>query len=527
MIAIIKRKPFIMNRRQACPRLRSGNGVENEYPISYLQFMPKRKKEINWPVCSKENLIFGNSKSEVAIITLWTPTKKITDKLNPDSFCVAGQLYSKEGINFIIRNILAKPSIRYLIVCGTELSGSGKALADFFEKGVDKEHNVVGNDFAQIHKEIPKEFLDMVRRSVKLENLTGIQDIGRIKKKISGYTPVNKPFSEPRAFPSARKEGAKKFPTDQSVFKIRGKYIGEVWLEILKKILKFGTVNPTWYGGNVKELFNIAAVVVGEDPKKPQMFPYMQVNQKDIKNYSSHLMSGERGDEVYTYGERLWNYKGINQVEEVIIPYLKKYPTDRAALAVMFDLTNDHKASRAPCMTQVQATSLGDELNLTAYFRSHAVFSGWVLNAFGLRTVQRYIADKLSKKIGTLTIFSNCAHIYDNEWQTAEMIVKKYGNNTKFEAVDARGYFIINIENKDIVVKHYTPQGEYLQEFRQNGTKNKAAILLYKKLLLADAVSEISHAFDLGAELQKAELAIKLGLKYEQDKELKITNAKK
>jgi dihydropteroate synthase len=100
--------------------------------------------------------------------------------------------------------------------------------------------------------------------------------------------------------------------------------------------------------------------------------------------------------------------------------------------------------------------------------------------------------------------------------------VKKYGNKIKFEATDPRGYFMISIENKDIMVKHYTPKGEYIQEFRQNGTEEKASVLMYRKLLLADAVSEISHAFDLGAELQKAEMAIKRGIKYKQDDELKL-----
>lgn len=484
--------------------------------------MLKCNKKTSWPVCSNENLVLGNPESEIAIATLWTPTKKITDELDSNSFCVAGQLYSKEGINFIIRNILAKPSVRYLIVCGTELSGSGKVLVDFFEKGVDNDHMIVGNDFAKIHKEIPKEFLDLIRKNIKLENLIGVQDVNEIKKKIDNYKTINKPFSEPKIFPDAEKEEAKIFPTDQSVFKVRGRYIGNVWLQILKKILKFGTENPTWYGGNVKELFNIAAVITEEDPQNPEMFPFMQVNKEDIEKYSTAIMSGKKGDEVYTYGERLWNYKGINQVEDVIIPYLKKYPTDRAAIAMMFDLTNDHKAERAPCMTQVQATALGDELNLTAYFRSHAIFSGWVLNAFGLRTLQKHIANKLSKKIGTLTIFSNCAHIYDNEWQTAEGVVKKYGDKIKFEASDPRGYFVISVENKNIIVKHYTPQGEYIQEFQQNGIKGETAILMYRKLLLADAVSEISHAFDLGVELQKAEMAIKNNLKYIQDKELKF-----
>ncbi|MCK5413487.1 MAG: hypothetical protein KAI57_03900, partial [Candidatus Pacebacteria bacterium] len=357
-------------------------------------------------------------------------------------------------------------------------------------------------------------------KNVKIEKMIGIQDVDKIKKIITDYKFQEKSFAEPKVFAEKKEDEVKYFPTDQSVFKIRGKYVGEVWLEILENILKFGRLNPTWYGGNVKELFNIAAVVTDENSDEPKMFSHMQINEVDIENYCSHIMTGEKGDEVYTYGERLWDYKGINQVEDVIIPYLKQYPTDRAALAMMFDLTNDHKAERAPCMTQVQVTTLEDKVNMTAYFRSHAIFSGWALNAFGLRKVQKYIAEKLSKKLGTLTIFSNCAHIYDNEWQTAEGIVEKYGNKMKLEAADPRGYFIINIENENIVIKHYTPDGKFIQEFRQNGKEKSATVKLYRKLLSAKAISEISHAFDLGAEIQKAETAIKLGFTYVQDKEI-------
>ena len=171
-------------------------------------------------------------------------------------------------------------------------------------------------------------------------------------------------------------------------------------------------------------------------------------------------------------------------------------------------------------MCLVQATILNDKLNLTAYFRSHAMFSGWVLNAFGLRQVQHYIAQKLSKKIGLLTIFSNCAHIYENELPTAKNVIEKYSPKKLNYSIDPRGYFIIIIEGKEIVLKHYSPDNQFLQEFRQDGLINKAAVEMYNKLILAEAVSEVSHAFDLGTELQKAEIAVKNGLNYIQDKEL-------
>jgi len=477
-------------------------------------------KNQNWSIYFKENLILGNSASEAGLVTLWTPVEKIIKKLDKNLFFIAGQLYSKDGINYLLRNILANPSIRYLIICGQDLSGSGKALINFFQKGVAENYNIVDSDFATIHKEIPKDSLELLRQNVKIKNLIGISDPERIANELKSCPKIGRPFAEPQTFPERKIEKILTFPTDYSVFKLKEKYIGPAWLRILKLILRFGVINKTWYGNEVRELFNIAAVVSEENPLEPKMFPYFQVSEGDIKKYQANVMKGDKGDEIYTYGERLWNYKGINQVEEVVIPFLKKYPTDRAALAVTFDMTQDHKAPRSPCLCLVQATTLGDQLNLTAYFRSHAIFSGWVLNAFGLRQLQYYIAEKLSKKPGILTIFSNCAHIYDNEWRTAEEIVEKYYPKEFKYPFDPRGYFVIKIEGKEIVAQLYSPRGEFLEEFRQDGLVEKAAIGMFQKLILAEAISEISHAFDLGAELQKAEIAIKNNLKYTQDKEL-------
>jgi len=462
----------------------------------------------------------GNANSEICLISLWTPIEKIIEKIDKNLFCTAGQLYSKEGINYLLRNILVKPSIRCIIVCGQDLSGSGRALINFFQKGVDENYKIIDSDFALIHREIPKEALEALRKNVKVKDLININNAEEIKKGLQNYQSVGNSFAEPQEFPPHRPQKTSVFPSEHSVFKIREKYIGPAWLRMLNLILRFGIINKSWYGNSVKELFNIAVVIGDEDPVDMKIFPYFQFNKEDIKNYQESMMKGEKGEEVYTYGERLFNYKGINQVDEVIIPYLKKYPNDRASLAVTFDLTQDHKASRAPCLCLMQATTWKEELNLTAYFRSHAIFSGWVLNAFALRKIQYYIAQQLSKKLGSLTIFSNCGHIYDNELPMAEEIVDKYYPKEFDFPHDPRGYFIIKTEKKDMVASLYSPEGELLEEFRQDGLAEKATNKLFDKLILAESVSEISHAFDLGAELEKAEIAIKHNLKYTQDKEL-------
>lgn len=480
--------------------------------------MPKLAK---WPIYFTDNLVQGNPKSEAAIVTLWTPVKNITDKIDSSLFCLAGQLYSKDGVNYILRNILANPKIRYIIVCGRELSESGKALVNFFEKGIDEDYRIIGVESAQIDREISKEAMELIRREIKIENLIGISDAGKILEKLKNYQVIGEPFSEPLVFPEPKKDESQSFPSEESVYTIRNKYIGPAWLEALKLIEKFGSIRDTFYGTRTRGVFGIAAVISEEDSFDPKIFPYMRVSKEEIENYCKYIMSGDKGEEPYSYGQRLWNYKGINQIEEAIIAPLKIDPSDRATLAVIFDFTVDHKAHRLnrPCMCIVHAVVSNGKLNLTAYFRSHSILSGWVLNAFGLRCLQKYIADKTDYPMGTLTIFSNCVHIYENEWKIMEDIVKNYGDN--YECfLDPRGYFLISIEEKEIIAKHYSPDGKFLKEYKQDGTVAKPAMAMYNQLLRDNAVSQTAHAFDVGAELQKAEIAVKNGLKYAQDKEL-------
>ena len=83
---------------------------------------------------------------------------------------------------------------------------------------------------------------------------------------------------------------------------------------------------------------------------------------------------------------------------------------------------------------------------------------------------------------------------------------------------DHKGFFVIttDAEKKQITVKHYFKDNKpgYLIQGH-----SAEAILL--SLLQKELVSQLSHAGYLGAELSKAETALKLNLKYEQDKSLK------
>lgn len=483
----------------------------------------------DWPIYFKDKLVIWDINSDVWVVCLWTPVSIITDKLDKQNFSIAWQLYSKEWINYILRNILAHPRIKHIVICWEDRVWSWKALINLIDKWVDENNNVLDTDNCSIHKEISKEFIDIFRNHIKIHDLTWVFDSEIINSKIKELNlSWNELWYEWNIFPEAKIEFDWVMPTDQSVFKIRKRYAWQVWLEIIKKILKFWVIRESFHGNNCKELFNIAAVITDEDPDDFKLFPYFQITKEDIDNYIPKMMTWYKWTADYTYWERIWNFPEIegkdykyNQIEDVIIDYLTRYPTDRAACATIFWI-QDHTAKSSPCMTFLQATNVENKLDLTVYFRSHDIFGWWLLNAFWLRKLQKHIAYKLGWPVWNLTIYSNCAHIYDNNWWIAQDIINKYWNTLeKLDCeLDPRGYFNIEVDWDEIMAKHSSPNGKFLQEFRQNWKEERATIKLYNQLVLADVVSQINHAYDIGAEIQKAELAIKLNLKYTQDKPL-------
>jgi tetrahydromethanopterin S-methyltransferase subunit A len=87
---------------------------------------------------------------------------------------------------------------------------------------------------------------------------------------------------------------------------------------------------------------------------------------------------------------------------------------------------------------------------------------------------------------------------------------------------DPKGFFVIAVDRPagEIVVRHYTR--DYGPAHEMRGHSAEAIVL---GLLREELVSQLSHAGYLGAELAKAETALRLGLRYEQDRPLRPTAA--
>ena len=75
--------------------------------------------------------------------------------------------------------------------------------------------------------------------------------------------------------------------------------------------------------------------------------------------------------------------------------------------------------------------------------------------------------------------------------------------------VDPRGNFVIEIVGDELIVRHIDPQGIFLQEFR-GGTAEEI------RNQIARFITDPVHAMYMGAELARAELAMKNKTEYTQ-----------
>ena len=96
--------------------------------IGYYMKMTKFVTPIeNWPKLYHDILKVKDPTNHVGICTLWTErgiVEKIVEKL---PYNVIGNLYSAQGINAMIRNVMMNPNIRTIVIWGSRPFGSTRA----------------------------------------------------------------------------------------------------------------------------------------------------------------------------------------------------------------------------------------------------------------------------------------------------------------------------------------------------------------------------------------------------------------
>jgi len=131
----------------------------------------------------------------------------------------------------------------------------------------------------------------------------------------------------------------------------------------------------------------------------------------------------------------------------------------------------------------------------------------------------------MKKKISNKNIIKG--RWYNINKKIKKRLIAKY-HRIKDWKMDPKGYFLISVDKKKKSIQvgycKFTKLGNSPINDMVAVVKGKTAIEIVNTLIREKFISTLQHAADMGIELHKAELSLKYGFKYTQDKDLEIKN---
>lgn len=128
------------------------------------------------------DVVFGGLDSPVAVCTLASRTLLPRLAGRPE-IAVAGRVFTENvGVEKMVQNLIAFPSVRYLIVCGQETRHRvGQTILALHQNGIDASRRVVGSDAPEpIMPDLTPEQLRSFQERITVVDLIGVTDAEEI-----------------------------------------------------------------------------------------------------------------------------------------------------------------------------------------------------------------------------------------------------------------------------------------------------------------------------------------------------------
>jgi thymidylate synthase (methanogen type) len=122
----------------------------------------------------------------------------------------------------------------------------------------------------------------------------------------------------------------------------------------------------------------------------------------------------------YSYGQRLFDKNGINQIEN-IIKKLRNNPESKSATVTLLDPEGDQ--SHVPCIVSLDFKIRHKRLVTTAFFRSQDAGKKMYADILALHTISKRVAQHLNVKAGPVNIFVVSLHLYSEDREKIKFLL--------------------------------------------------------------------------------------------------------
>jgi tetrahydromethanopterin S-methyltransferase subunit A len=149
-----------------------------------------------WPPLPGDYVVVRHG-APVAVCTLNSARlgERIVE-VRPSGLAIVGALHTENlGIERIVRNVLANPNVRFLLVCGEDTRQAighlpGQSLAALCANGIDDAGWILGaRGKRPVLRNATREEIAAFRRQVELVDLAGVEDAARVAREIESCAP--------------------------------------------------------------------------------------------------------------------------------------------------------------------------------------------------------------------------------------------------------------------------------------------------------------------------------------------------
>lgn len=265
------------------------------------------------------------------------------------------------------------------------------------------------------------------------------------------------------------------------VINIKEENLPQAWEKAVLSVWKNGIDIKTQYDKkNDPPSKDVTGIITIDNPfNEPRIHKNFPGGPTELESYRQEVINGihdhwinpEEGKWEYTYHERLFKYKPvenlkqnpfnashfipINQIDYIIESLSKSFYTRRAQ-GITWMPTCDTKVYDPPCLQRIWARIIENDnklfLNMNTHWRSRDLYKAWFMNVYALTDLQKIIAEKISKKInkkveiGRYVDISDSLHLYGSYFEEIEPEIKKMIKNpiTKKEGKEQRTWNATN-----------------------------------------------------------------------------------
>lgn len=132
----------------------------------------------------------------------------------------------------------------------------------------------------------------------------------------------------------------------------------------------------------------------------------------------------QNGDLGPIYGKQWTNWKGINQIQEVVNT-LKTNPNSRRMIVSAWNVSDLHKMRLPPCHMTQQYYCINDKLSLQLYIRSNDIGLGMPYNIASYALLLHMMAQQTNKIPHELIYTIGDLHIYSNHVDQLKEQIKR------------------------------------------------------------------------------------------------------